>query len=95
MRPALERYGRVRDVDTGHDDAIEAMAQSSPGKTVCSQNDDLDEMRRPRDACPHYSELVNDEFAPVTFLEDRGERDETAIAGASADLAAGYTDRRN
>jgi phenolic acid decarboxylase len=69
--------------------------EQSPQKTVCFQNDHLDAMRSYRDAGPHYPKLVIDEFAPITFLEERGERDETVIACAPADLPAGYTDRRN
>jgi phenolic acid decarboxylase len=67
----------------------------SPEKTVCFQNDHLDAMRAYRDAGPHYPKLVIDEFAPVTFLEERGERDETVINCAPADLPEGYAARRN
>ncbi len=66
-----------------------------PKKTVCFQNDHLDLMRRYRDAGPTYPHLVIDEFADITFLEDRGPRDETVIAEAPGDLPAGYANRRN
>lgn len=44
----------------------------NPGKTVCFQNDHLDEMRRLRDAGPTYPKLLIDEFASITFMEDCG-----------------------
>jgi phenolic acid decarboxylase len=62
---------------------------------VCFQNDHLDAMRAYRDAGPHYPTLVIDEFAPVTFLDERGERDETVMNCAPADLPEGYAARRN
>ena len=67
----------------------------NPEKTICFQNDHLDEMRRLRDAGPTYPKLVIDEFAPITFLEDCGVDDETVIACAAAELPQGYAARRN
>lgn len=67
----------------------------APEKTVCFQNDHLDEMRRYRDEGPTYPRLVIDEFADITFLEDCGPDDQTVIAAAPADLPTGYADRRN
>ncbi len=66
-----------------------------PKKTVCFQNDHLDEMRAYRDAGPTYPKLVIDEFATLTFVELLSPNDETVIACPPADLPAGYTDRRN
>jgi len=67
----------------------------NPERTVCFQNDHLDAMRGYRDAGPHYPKLVIDEFAPMTFVEECGARDETVIACAPADLPEGYAARRN
>lgn len=66
-----------------------------PERTVCYQNDYLDQMHRYRDAGPTYPHLVIDEFAAITFLEDRGADDETVIMAPPADLPPGYADRRN
>lgn len=67
----------------------------TPHKTICFQNDHLDRMRGYRDAGPTYPHLVIDEFADITFLEDRGAMDQTVIAEAPTDLPVGYADRRN
>ena len=66
-----------------------------PKKTVCFQNDHLDEMHAYRDAGPTYPKLVIDEFADITFLEDRGANDETVIACGPEDLPEGYAARLN
>lgn len=68
---------------------------NDPAKTVCFQNDHLDEMRRLRDAGPTYPKLVIDEFAQITFVEDCGENVETVIACPPAELPAGYASRSN
>ncbi|MFD2174723.1 phenolic acid decarboxylase [Rhodobacter lacus] len=67
----------------------------TPEKTVCFQNEHLDEMRAYRDAGPTYPRLVIDEFATVTFVEDCGADDETVVACAPSELPAGYAARRN
>lgn len=66
-----------------------------PKKTVCFQNDHLDEMKAFRDGGPTYPKLVIDEFATITFLETCGANDETVIACPPAELPAGYASRRN
>ncbi|KTB78482.1 phenolic acid decarboxylase [Pseudomonas syringae] len=66
-----------------------------PVKTVCYQNANLDLMHQYRDAGPTYPKLVIDEFAPVTFIEDRGQDNESVIACAPSDLPDGYAQRRN
>jgi phenolic acid decarboxylase len=67
----------------------------SPEKTVCFQNEFLDDMRRYRDAGPSYPRLVVDEFATITFVEDCGANNEAVIACAPTELPAGYAARRN
>lgn len=66
-----------------------------PKKTVCFQNEHLDQMRAYRDAGPHYPRLVIDEFAPITFLEECGADNETVINCAPAALPTGYTARKS
>jgi phenolic acid decarboxylase len=66
-----------------------------PQKTVCFQNDHLDDMRRYRDAGPTYPKLVVDEFATLTFSETCGANNETVIACPPDQLPKGYADRRN
>lgn len=66
-----------------------------PKRTVCFQNDHLDQMRAYRDAGPTYPKLVIDEFAEVTFTEDCGPNDETVIACPPSELPEGYAARRN
>ncbi len=66
-----------------------------PKKTVCFQNEFLPQMRKYRDAGPTYPKLVIDEFASITFIEDLGPNNETAIACAPSDLPAGFATRKN
>ncbi|MDR3519096.1 MAG: phenolic acid decarboxylase [Azospirillaceae bacterium] len=68
---------------------------NDPKKTVCFQNEHLDEMTALRDAGPTYPRLVVDEFADITFIEKCRPDDETVIACAPSELPKGYTDRRN
>ena len=68
---------------------------NDPGKTVCFQNDRLDEMRACRDAGPTYPKLVLDEFSTITFVEDCGAENEAVIACAPSELPVGYAGRRN
>lgn len=64
-------------------------------KTVCFQNDHIDRMLACRDAGPTYPKLVIDEFATITFTEQRAANDESVIACPPADLPHGYAARRN
>jgi len=66
-----------------------------PQKTVCFQNDFLDQMRSYRDTGPTYPRLVIDEFATITFAEQCAPYDEALISCAPDQLPAGYADRRN
>ena len=68
---------------------------NNPGKTVCYQNDHLDEMRAYRDAGPTYPKLVLDEFSALTFVEDCAPDDQSVIACPPSELPAGYAARRN
>jgi phenolic acid decarboxylase len=66
-----------------------------PQKTVCFQNEHLDQIREYRDAGPTYPKLVIDEFATLTFVEDAGVDDETVVSCGPSDLPEGYAARRN
>jgi phenolic acid decarboxylase len=66
-----------------------------PERTVCFQNDHLDQMIHHRDQGPTYPIVVVPEFADITFLEDRGPDNEQVIAEPPATLPAGYADRVN
>ena len=68
---------------------------NEPQKTVCFQNDHLDEMRRYRDCGPTYPIEIIDEFAQIMFVEDCRANDETIIACASSELPSGYIKRLN
>jgi phenolic acid decarboxylase len=69
--------------------------EQNPARTVCFQNDFLDQMIAYRNAGPTYPMHVVDDFAMITFLEDRGLDDETVIACAPGSLPAGYIDQTN
>ncbi|MEU5418242.1 phenolic acid decarboxylase [Streptomyces sp. NPDC001407] len=62
-------------------------------RTVCFQNDHLDEMRRYRDEGPTYPIYVVPEFAKITLFEYVGTDDESVISVAPGDLPAGWSDR--
>lgn len=64
-------------------------------RTVCFQNEHLDQMRAYRDQGPTYPIFVVPEFARITFLEAVGADDESVIATAPADLPQGWADRTN
>ncbi|WP_269801345.1 phenolic acid decarboxylase [Streptomyces odonnellii] len=65
------------------------------GRTVCFQNDHLDEMRAYRDAGPTYPIDVVPKFATITLFEHIGTDDESAVSVAPGDLPAGWADRTN
>ena len=69
--------------------------ERNPNLTVCFQNEHLDRMRQLRDAGPTYPKLVIDEFARITFVEDRDQDDEHVIDRGPEQLPAGYAQRRN
>ncbi|HTF54373.1 MAG TPA: phenolic acid decarboxylase [Pseudonocardia sp.] len=66
-----------------------------PERTICFQNDHLDQIRGYRDAGPTYPAHVIDEFAKITLLERPGPRREDVIACGPADLPPDYADRTN
>jgi phenolic acid decarboxylase len=67
----------------------------NPKKTVCFQNEHLDEMHRLRNAGPTYPKFVVDEFANITFMEDCGMNNEQTIDCAPDQLPKGYAARTN
>lgn len=66
-----------------------------PKKTVCFQNEHVDQMLAYRDQGPTYPKLVIDEFAQLTFSEQCGANNEAVINCPPSDLPAGYAARRN
>ncbi|WP_019854369.1 phenolic acid decarboxylase [Actinopolyspora mortivallis] len=66
-----------------------------PERTVCFQNEHLEQMKRYRDQGPTYPVFTVPEFATITFVEDRGLDDETVIAEPPERLPEGYTTRVN
>jgi phenolic acid decarboxylase len=68
---------------------------NQPEKTVCFQNDHLDEMHQYRDLGPTYPIEVIDEFANITFIETCQLDDETIIDCAAKQLPYGYANRNN
>ncbi|KUO05552.1 phenolic acid decarboxylase [Streptomyces caeruleatus] len=64
-------------------------------RTVCFQNEHLDEMRAYRDKGPTYPIYVVPEFARITFLEYAGADDESVISVAPGDLPADWSTRTN
>lgn len=68
---------------------------NNPEKTVCFQNDHLDQMHQYRDLGPTYPIEVIDEFAKITYLESCQENDETIIACEAKQLPSDYVKRVN
>ncbi|MGK5637999.1 phenolic acid decarboxylase [Streptomyces sp. URMC 126] len=62
-------------------------------RTVCFQNDHLDEMRAYRDAGPTYPIYVVPEFARITLFEYVGADDDSIVSVAPGDLPEGWTER--
>lgn len=52
---------------------------NDPRKTVCFQNDHLEQMAAYREAGPAYPTEVIDEFATITDVFDRGENNESVV----------------
>lgn len=69
--------------------------ERDPEKTVCYQNEHLDEMALHRDTGPTYPIEIVSEFARITFLEDRGPDDDSVISCAPSELPDGYASRTN
>jgi phenolic acid decarboxylase len=66
-----------------------------PEKTICYQNEFLDDMRSFRDAGPAYPYVVVSEFAKITFVEQCGPDNDQVICMPPGQLPAGYLDRVN
>lgn len=64
----------------------------APQKTVCFQNQHLDDMRALRDAGPTYPFFIVDEYSQIKGIEDRGAGNEDVIQCAPNELPAGYID---
>ena len=63
---------------------------NDPKKTVCFQNEHISLMESYRDAGPAYPTEVIDEFATITYVEDRGINNESVIACAASELPADF-----
>lgn len=65
---------------------------TNPEKTVCFQNDYLEDMAKFREAGPAYPTEVIDEFATLTVIRDVGENNERVIDCAPDQLPANFPD---
>jgi phenolic acid decarboxylase len=61
-----------------------------PMKTVCFQNDHLDQMRTYRDTGPTYPKLVVDEFASICLIQNVGVDREDIVACPPSQLTAEF-----
>jgi phenolic acid decarboxylase len=68
---------------------------NSPFKTICYQNEHLEEMRGYRDAGPTYPKMVVDEFAAISFIEECGPDRDDIICCPPSRLPDGYAKRFN
>lgn len=69
--------------------------EQAPKKTVCFQNEHIDEMIALRNAGPTYPKMVVDEGATITYLEDCGADNQEVICCGPEDLPEGYAARTN
>ncbi len=69
--------------------------EDDPQKTVCYQNQNLEKMRKYRDAGPTYPKFILDEFAQITFIEDCGPDRNDIINCPPSELPEGYAKRKN
>ncbi|KFZ37747.1 phenolic acid decarboxylase [Shewanella mangrovi] len=63
---------------------------NEPQKTVCFQNEHIEQMRAYRDAGPVYPTEVIDEFATITFVRDCGENNDEVINCPASELPADF-----
>ncbi|CAG9000361.1 MAG: Phenolic acid decarboxylase PadC [Candidatus Celerinatantimonas neptuna] len=63
---------------------------NNPEKTVCFQNEHIDEMVAYRTEGPAYPTEVIDEFATITFIRDCGENDDSIINCVASELPANF-----
>lgn len=66
-----------------------------PEKTICYQNDFIDDMHRFRDEGPAYPYVIVGEFAKITFMEQCGPDNDAVINLAPGQLPDGYLSRTN
>jgi phenolic acid decarboxylase len=66
-----------------------------PEKTICFQNEHLNQMQKYRDLGPTYPIEVIDEFAKITFVETCQLNDESIIACEAKQLSDEYVKRKN
>jgi phenolic acid decarboxylase len=64
-------------------------------RTVCFQNEHLEQMHAYRDQGPTYPIYVVPEFAYITLCEHFGANDDSVIDTAPSQLPAGWADRAN
>lgn len=64
-------------------------------RTVCFQNDHIEQMRAYRDQGPTYPIYFVPEFATITLLEYVGPDDDSVISVAPGELPTGWADRTN
>jgi phenolic acid decarboxylase len=69
--------------------------EEHPQRTVCFQNDHLDEIRRYRDQGPAYPICTVSEFATITFVEHCAPDDETVIDRGPDELPASHPAQAN
>jgi phenolic acid decarboxylase len=72
-----------------------AWIKQHPAEAIVYENAHDAEIQAFRNAGPTYPVSVVDEFADISFMEDRGENDKTVIACSSKDLPRGWADRKN
>ncbi|OBJ83273.1 phenolic acid decarboxylase [Mycobacterium sp. 1245852.3] len=64
-------------------------------RTICFQNEHLEQMRAYRDEGPTYPIYVVSEFATITLLESVGSDNDSIISVPPDQLPAGWADRTN
>ncbi|MCC8109858.1 MAG: phenolic acid decarboxylase [Planctomycetes bacterium] len=65
---------------------------NDPKKTVCFQNDHIQQMEAYREAGPAYPTEVIDKFAAITFIRECGDDNNTVIDCPASDLPANFPD---
>lgn len=66
-----------------------------PEKTICYQNEFIEDMHRFRDEGPAYPYVIIGEFAKIIFMEQRGLDSDAVINAAPGQLPDGYLTRTN
>ncbi|KVT12701.1 phenolic acid decarboxylase padC [Burkholderia sp. MSMB1078WGS] len=67
----------------------------SPEKTICFQNEFIEDMHRFRDDGPAYPYVIVSEFANITWMKQCGPDNDDVIAKAPGQLPSDYLDRTN